>query len=238
MAFRKQTSVELLVNPFWPFAYHSLSSLAKAGRLWPKSRHLGLKTRIWTCLWVPLCQQCWEPCKVHPPSSPALGTAPRWGCSTACERALINDTESQKAPMNASPIISTAEKWLTRQQHWDHSLEALRPIFPPKNHEAAKFIQVRHTLVGLKRIQGAHVLLKTAGFFFFYFKTLHLKTPYDRKHLCTLQCFWYNTVFHTSISFSAKKFALSDKQPNSHWQRIQLRHIVSAKWKTKGCKNG
>lgn len=27
-----------------------------------------------------------------------------------------------------------------------------------------------------------------------------------------LQCFWYNTVFNTSISFSAKKFALSDEK--------------------------
>jgi len=41
-----------------------------------------------------------------------------------------------------------------------------------------------------------------------------------------LQCFWYNTVFNTSISFSAKKFALSDKKTKLHWQRIQLRHIV------------
>lgn len=27
-----------------------------------------------------------------------------------------------------------------------------------------------------------------------------------------LQCFWYNTLFNTSISFSAKKFALSDEK--------------------------
>lgn len=157
----KQTSVELLVDPFWPSAYHSLSLLEKSGRLWTKSRDLGLKTRIWTFLGPTVLgalqsSPTLQPCSGGSPQAAALPVDELWAV-----------TDSQQVNMNAAHN-GMAEKSLTRQQHWDHRLEVLRPT-SPKNHQAAKFFQIRHTLMGLKIMQSAHTL-KDSLFFNFILK--------------------------------------------------------------------